>query len=160
MPRMNVLLDRPAPNPEYVPAASQCQISTVAPLTGCHVRESTTANRSVNAVPGRPSVLLSRTFPPATSYGPSACSGARTHETASAASADSSPRHDFTAPRPSAAPSPPASRRSRPRVSGASMPWTLLLRPEKELSADLDDELVVVGGHREGVLVVDRKSVV
>jgi hypothetical protein len=62
---MKVLLARPLPNPEYAPDASQCQMSTVAPLIGLQVDASTTVSRSVSGLPGRPSVMLRRTFSPA-----------------------------------------------------------------------------------------------
>jgi hypothetical protein len=37
-------------------------MSTAAPLIGLHVFASTTARRSVSGVPGRPSVMLRRSF--------------------------------------------------------------------------------------------------
>ena len=68
--------------PEYTPAASQCQTSTAAPRSGRQVDASTTVSLSVSGTPALPSVMSRRTFWSSTKYGPSVCSGARTHDTA------------------------------------------------------------------------------
>jgi hypothetical protein len=66
-PRRN---ERPAvplaSKPEYAPAALACQMSTAAPLIGVQVAASRTLSRSVSGAPGRPSVMLRRTFSPET----------------------------------------------------------------------------------------------
>ena len=64
MPRRNVPV---FPfTPEYVPPASQCQMSTAAPLIGLHVDASTTVVRSRSLSPGLPSRMSRRTFSPST----------------------------------------------------------------------------------------------
>ena len=47
--------------PEYMPRASQCQISTAALRIGAQVVALTTLKRSVSGVPGRPPLMLRRT---------------------------------------------------------------------------------------------------
>jgi hypothetical protein len=49
-------------NPEYTPAASQCQISTAAFSSGMHVFASTSAIRNRKGTPGLPSVMSGLSF--------------------------------------------------------------------------------------------------
>jgi hypothetical protein len=51
--------------PEYSPAASQCQISTMALRTALHDEALTTVSCSVSGVPGLPSRTSWRSFSPA-----------------------------------------------------------------------------------------------
>jgi len=76
IPRRNVRPDVPScEKPEYVPPASQCQMSTAAPVIGLHVETSITVVRSVSGTPGLPSRTSRRSLSPSSANGPGVISG-------------------------------------------------------------------------------------